>query len=292
VRRADVTEAADPALADLDRRPAIDVVRAVVDGHDAVLTAVHAVEQDIAALVDAAMLRTGRVIYVGAGTAGRVAAMDAVEWRPTFGVPDGAVVAVVAGDGLAADEEAAVEDDPAAGAAAIESLAVVPEDVVVGVSASGSTPYVIGALSVAAAAGALTAAVTAQRGSPLAALVDVAIEAPVGPEVVSGSTRLKAGTAQKLVLNAFSTALMVRRGRTVGTLMAGMRVANDKRRGRAARVCVQATGCSEQAARAALAAAAWELDAALVMLAAGVDAGEARARLRARGGAVREAMES
>jgi N-acetylmuramic acid 6-phosphate etherase len=287
-----LTEAADPALADLDRRPAIDVVRAVVDGHDAVLTAVRAVEHDIAALVDAAAARTGRVIYVGAGTAGRVAAMDAVEWGPTFGVPDGAVVAVVAGDGLTPDEEAAAEDDAPAGTAAMQSLAVAREDVVVGVSASGSTPYVLGALTVAAAAGALTAAVTAQRGSPLGELVDVAIEAPVGPEVVSGSTRLKAGTAQKLVLNAFSTALMVRRGRTVGSLMAGMRVANEKRRGRAARVCVQATGCSEQAARAALAAAGWELDAALVMLAAGVDAGEARARLRARGGAVREAMES
>jgi N-acetylmuramic acid 6-phosphate etherase len=110
--------------------------------------------------------------------------------------------------------------------------------------------------------------------------------------VISGSTRLKAGTAQKIVLNAFSTALMVRRGRTVGPLMAGMRVANEKLRGRAARVCVQATGCSERAARAALQDAAWELDAALVMLAAGVDAAEARARLRARGGAVREAMQS
>jgi N-acetylmuramic acid 6-phosphate etherase len=287
-----LTEAADPALADLDRRPAIDVVRAVVDGHDAALAAVRAVEEEIAALVEAAALRPGRVIYVGAGTAGRVAATDAVEWVPTFGVPDGAVIAIVAGAGLPPDEEAAVEDDPPAGAAAIEALNLSAADVVIGVSASGSTPYVVGALTAAAAAGALTAAVTAQRGSPLAALVDVAIEAPVGPEVVSGSTRLKAGTAQKLVLNAFSTALMVRRGRTVGSLMAGMRVANDKRRGRAARVCVQATGCSEDAARAALVDAGWELDAALVMLAAGVGAAEARARLRARGGAIREAMES
>jgi N-acetylmuramic acid 6-phosphate etherase len=287
-----LTEAADPALADLDRRPAIDVVRAVVDGHDAVLAAVREVADEIAGLVDAAALRTGRVIYVGAGTAGRVAAADAVEWGPTFGVPDDAVVAVVAGDGLPPDEEAAAEDDAPAGAAALEGLGVAPADVVIGVSASGTTAYVVGALTVAAAAGALTAAVTAQRGSPLAALVDVAIEAPVGAEVVSGSTRLKAGTAQKLILNAFSTALMVRRGRTVGSLMAGMRVANDKRRGRAERVCVRATGCSEEAARMALAAAGWELDAALVMLAAGVDANEARARLRARGGAVREAMES
>jgi N-acetylmuramic acid 6-phosphate etherase len=140
------------------------------------------------------------------------------------------------------------------------------------------------------AAGALTAAVTVRRGSPLGALVDLAIEVPVGDEVVSGSTRLKAGTAQKIVLNAFSTALMVRRGRTVGGLMAGMRVSNAKLRGRAVSVCVQAIGCSEPAARNALEEAGWQLDAALVMLATGVDADEARERLRATGGAIEEAM--
>jgi N-acetylmuramic acid 6-phosphate etherase len=296
VRRADMsgTEAADLALGDLDRLPTAHVVRAVVEGHDAVLAAVRAAEGEIAALVDAAAARSGRVIYAGAGTGGRVAAMDASEWGPTFGVADGTVVCLLAGERFApgSPQEAAAEDDTAAGVAAMGSLAVTKADVAIGVSASGSTPYVVGALGVAAAARALTAAVTAQPDSPLGALVDIAIEVPVGPEVVSGSTRLKAGTAQKLVLNAFSTALMVRRGRTVGPLMAGMRVANEKLRGRAARVCVQATGCTEAAARAALAEAGWELDAALVMLAAGVSPDEARERLRERDGAVREAMES
>jgi N-acetylmuramic acid 6-phosphate etherase len=288
------TESADPALADLDLRPAAEVVRAVVEGHDEVMAAVRAAEAEIAALVDAVELRAGRVVYAGAGSGGRVAAMDAAEWGPTFGVPDGRVVALLAG----ADEppgsaaEALAEDDAAAGAADVEALALTAEDVVVGVSASGSTRYVLGAIEVAVASGALTAAVTCQPGSPLSRLVDIAIDVPVGPEVVSGSTRLKAGTAQKIVLNAFSTALMVRRGRTVGALMAGMRVANEKLRGRAARVCVQATGCAEPAARAALEDAGWELDTALVMLAAGVDADDARARLRVRDGAVREAMES
>jgi N-acetylmuramic acid 6-phosphate etherase len=193
-----------------------DVVRAVVDGHDVVLAAVAAVQDDIARLVDAAAARAGRVVYVGAGTGGRLAAMDACEWGPTFGVLHGAVVAVLAGAGLArgsfADE--ASEDDVAAGAAAMADLGVVAEDVVIGVSASGSTPFVVGALQAAAEVDALTAAVVGRRGSPLAALVAIPIEVPVGPEVVAGSTRLKAGTAQKLVLNAFSTALMVRRGRT------------------------------------------------------------------------------
>jgi N-acetylmuramic acid 6-phosphate etherase len=269
-----------------------DVVRAVVEGHDVVLAAVAAVQDDIARLADAAAARAGRVVYVGAGTGGRLAAMDACEWGPTFGVPDGAVVAVLAGAGLApgsfADE--ASEDDAAAGAAAMADLGIVREDVVVGVSASGSTPFVVGALQAAVAANALTAAIVGRRGSPLAALVAIPIEVPVGPEVVVGSTRLKAGTAQKLVLNAFSTALMVRRGRTVGGLMGGMRVANAKLRDRATDVCVRATGCAEDAARAALADAGWELDTALVMIAAGLDPEQARQRLLATGGAIEEAM--
>jgi N-acetylmuramic acid 6-phosphate etherase len=269
-----------------------DVVRAVVEGHDAVLAAVAAVQDEIAELVEAAAPRPGRVVYVGAGTGGRIAAMDACEWGPTFGVPDGAVVAVLAGDGLApgsfADE--ASEDDTAAGATAMAGLGVGGDDVVIGISASGSTPFVVGALQAAAAAGALTAAVAGQRGSPLAELVAVAIEVPVGPEVVAGSTRLKAGTAQKLVLNAFSTALMVRRGRTVGRLMGGMRVANAKLRDRAVQVCVEATGCSEETARTALTDAGWQLDAALVMIAASVGPREAGERLRATGGAIEEAM--
>jgi N-acetylmuramic acid 6-phosphate etherase len=162
--------------------------------------------------------------------------------------------------------------------------------VVIGVSASGSTPFVVGALEVARPA--FTAAVTCRAGSPMAALADIAIEVPVGDEVVSGSTRLKAGTAQKLVLNAFSTALMVRRGRTIGPLMAGMRVSNTKLRGRAVSVCVQALGCSEEAARDVLERAGWELDAAVVMLATGSDLENARERLRASGGAIEAAMKS
>jgi N-acetylmuramic acid 6-phosphate etherase len=269
-----------------------DVVRAVVEGHDVVLAAVAAVQEEIAQLVEEAAARSGRVVYVGAGTGGRVAAMDACEWGPTFGVPDSAVVAVLAGAGLVpgsfADE--ASEDDAAAGEAAMAELGIEGADVVIGVSASGSTPFVVGALQAAVAAGALTAAVVGRRGSPLADLAGIAIEVPVGHEVVTGSTRLKAGTAQKLVLNAFSTALMVRRGRTVGGLMGGMRVANQKLRGRAMRVCVEATGCSEETARAALTEAGWQLDAALVMIAAGVGPDAARERLRTTGGAIEEAM--
>jgi N-acetylmuramic acid 6-phosphate etherase len=274
-------------------RSADELIGAVVEGHEQVLAAVRAAKPRIAELVEAAVDRT-RVIYVGAGTGGRLAAMDACEWGPTYGVADEAVVTLLAGEGLVPGsfEDEASEDDAAGGAAAVRALSPSADDVVVGVSASGSTPFVVGALEAAVQAGALTAAVIAREGSPLAALVDIAIEVPVGDEVVAGSTRLKAGTAQKIVLNAFSTALMVRRGRTVGSLMAGMRVSNTKLRGRAVSVCVHATGCDEATAREALERAGWQLDAAVVMLATGGDLEEARERLHASAGAIEEAMVS
>jgi N-acetylmuramic acid 6-phosphate etherase len=270
-------------------RSADELVHAVVEGHDEVMAAVRAAEPRIAELVEAAVDRA-RVIYVGAGTGGRLAAMDACEWGPTYGVPDEAVVTLLAGEGLepGSYEDEASEDDADGGAAAMRALAPSADDVVVGVSASGSTPFVVGALEAAGAA--LTAAVTCRAGSPLAALADIAIEVPVGDEVVSGSTRLKAGTAQKIVLGAFSTALMVRRGRTVGHLMAGMRVSNTKLRGRAVSVCVGAIGCDEATARDALERAGWQLDAAVVMLATGSGLDEARERLAAAGGAIPQAM--
>jgi N-acetylmuramic acid 6-phosphate etherase len=162
----------------------------------------------------------------------------------------------------------------------------------VAVSASGRTPYALGALREAVAAGALTGAVVSTAGSELAAVADHAVEVPVGAEVISGSTRLKAGTAQKLVLNAFSTAVMVRRGRTLGDLMTSMRAANDKLRDRAARVCMAAAGCDEDAARSALSAAGDDVSLAVVMLARGVDVRQGRVLLERAGGALRRALDT
>ena len=275
--------------ADLDRRETVDVVHAVVRGHDLVLSAVDTAAPAIAALADATAERMdagGRVIYVGAGSGGRLALVDAAEWGPTFS-EDG-VIALVAGAELppGSVEEAAAEDDADAGAAELRALRPTPGDVVIGVTASGTTPYVLGALAAAEAAGALTAVIT----SALAPRTHFLIEVPVGPEVITGSTRLKAGTAQKLVLNAFSTAVMVRRGRTVGNLMASLRVANDKLRERAVRVCVAATGRPEPEAREALAAADDDVSVAILMLAGGLDAPAARARLEAHGGAIGRAI--
>jgi N-acetylmuramic acid 6-phosphate etherase len=280
------TEGRAAELADLDRRPSVEIVRAVVRGHADVLEAVAAAEPAIAALADAVAARGGRVIYVGAGSGGRIAALDASEWGPTFG--DERAVALIAGaeHPPGSRAEAAAEDDAAAGAAAMLALRPTAEDVAIGVTASGRTPYVLSAL--AAARPALVAAITC---APFAAPADHRIETPVGAEVISGSTRLKAGTAQKLVLNAFSTAVMVRRGRTYGNLMAGMRVANDKLRARAVRVCVLATGCGEEAAAQALRAAGDDVGQAIVMLVTGADAHAARQRLDATDGAIRAACE-
>jgi N-acetylmuramic acid 6-phosphate etherase len=284
-----ITEGHDAGLADLDLRATRDVVRALNEANAVVLDALRDAEPDLAALVDAAAQRRGRVIYAGAGSAGQMAVADAAEWGPTFSVADEAVVALVAGAGLAHGPlREAAEDDADAGAAELRALAPTPDDVVVAVSASGTTPHVLGALRAAGEAGALTAAIVCALGSPLAVLADHAVVLPVGAEVIAGSTRLKAGTAQKLALNAFSTALMVRRGRTYGNLMSSMRVANAKLRERAVRICCLGAGCEDAVARAALVAAGDELEVALVMLLAGVDPDEARARLAA-GSSVREA---
>jgi N-acetylmuramic acid 6-phosphate etherase len=279
-----LTEGHDAALADLDLRPTAEVVRALNEANAVVLEALRDAEDDLVALVDAAAALPGRVIYVGAGSAGAMAAADAAEWGPTFSVPDGAIVALVAGADLAPGPlREGAEDDGEAGAAELRALGPSARDVVVAVSASGSTPYATGALMVAREAGALTAAIVCAPGSPLEQLADHAVVLAVGPEVIAGSTRLKAGTAQKLALNAFSTALMIRRGRTYGNLMSGMRVANAKLRERAVRICCLAAGCDEDAARAALGACDDDLEVALVVLLAGVEPSDAHARLLAAG---------
>jgi N-acetylmuramic acid 6-phosphate etherase len=286
------TEGRADAAADLDRRATSEIVHAVVHGHHDVVAAVEAAEPAIAAVVDAAARRLeagGRVIYAGAGSAGWNAFVDAMEWEPTFSIP---AIALVAGAGHPAGsfEEAAAEDDADAGAAAVRALSPAANDVLVAVSASGRTPYALGALDAAAAAGALTAAVVSAHGTELARRADHAIEVPTGAEVISGSTRLKAGSAQKLVLNAFSTAVMVRLGRTLGDLMTSMRVANSKLRDRATRITMAATGATEEEARNALDTAGDDIALSIVMLARGADPASAKDLLDAAGGNLRAAL--
>jgi N-acetylmuramic acid 6-phosphate etherase len=279
------TEAARADLADLDLRSTRDLVRLLNEEDTTVPAAVAEAGDSLAAAIDAIverMRRGGRLIYAGAGTSGALAALDAAECSTTFGSPPGEVLAVVA-------QQDADEDDRAAATNALRGLALQPEDCVVAVSASGSTPFALAALEAARETGVLGIAVASARDSRAAALAEHEVAAVVGPEVIAGSTRLKAGTAQKLVLNTISTVTMIRLGRTYGGLMVGVLPANEKLRERARRNVVLASGASEERVDEALQAAAGDARVALVSLLAGVDAESARSRLEASEGSVRKA---
>ena len=256
---------------------------------------VGAIATELAAAIDAVAERLrggGRLVYVGAGSSGLIVALDAGECEATFSTEPGQVVALVAGAGLvSAEAREAAEDDAESGRRAIEELGVSERDAVVGVSASGRTPYVVAAAEAAAAVGALTLAIVAVRDSQLAGLVEHELAAVVGPEFVAGSTRLKAGTAQKLVLNTISTVTMIRLGKTYGDLMVDVRTSNEKLAARAKRVVRAATGVSADEAEAALGEADGSAKVAIVALLAGIDAGDARERLERADGVIRSALE-
>lgn len=288
------TEAVRPDLEDLDERDAAGIVDLLVGaeaGVPALLDAARPSLTTLAIQAERAVGGGGRLVYVGAGTPGRLAALDAAECPPTFGIDPGQVVAVLAG-GLDAQGRAleGVEDDSEAGARDMVAIGVGPADLVVGITASGRTPYVLAALATAGAAGAQTAAIVNNADSQVKDLVPLTVELPTGPEVIAGSTRLTAGTAQKIALNVVSTTAMVRLGKTYGARMVDVEASNDKLRRRAVRIVVEVAGVDDEAARDALAAADWHTTAALVALLAGIDAASARARLDAAGGRVRQAL--
>jgi N-acetylmuramic acid 6-phosphate etherase len=257
--------------------------------------AVGSVAGKLSTAIDAIVERLrggGRLIYVGAGSSGAIAALDADECEATFSTEPGQVVALVAGAGLTGAAREAAEDDVTAGAGAVEELGVSDRDAVVGVSASGRTPYVLAALERARAAGAVTVAVVSAHGSELSPVVDHELAVVVGPEVIAGSTRLKAGTAQKLVLNTISTVAMIRLGKTYGDLMVDVRASNAKLAARARRIVRVATGVSEDEADTALAAADGSAKVAVVALLEEITADEARARLERAGGDIGSALEA
>ena len=252
-----------------------------------VADAVGAAGDALASAIDAIVERLGRggrLVYVGAGTSGAIGALDAAEIGPTFGASPGDVLAIDAGDG------AEVEDDAPRGAELVRAADVGAVDAVVGISASGATPFTLGALAEARGRGALTVAVVCAPDGQLAEEADHAVVADVGPEIVSGSTRLKAGTAQKMIVNAISTVTMVRLGRTYDGLMVGVAPQNAKLRERARRNVVLASGAADETVDAALAAAGGDARVALVALLAGIDADAARARLDGASGSVSAAL--
>ena len=289
------TEGRDPAGADLDLRSTGELVRLMGAADATVPPAVAAAHDALAAAIDDVADRLadgGRLVYVGAGTSGRLALVDAVECQSTFGLDPGRVVALVAGGATStttAQEHA--EDDAEAGAADLKALSLSGQDAVVGVSASGRTPYVLGALEEAREAGALTVAVVCVQGSPIGALADREVAVVVGAEVLAGSTRLKAGTAQKLVLNTISTVSMIRLGKTFGNLMVDVVATNEKLRARVRRIVELATGAPPPEVAVALEASGGDAKVAIVVLLADVDAATARERLAGAAGIVRKALE-
>ncbi len=274
----------------------LEIVRLMNEEDAAVASAVAQELPHIARAVEAIAARLregGRLIYVGAGTSGRLGALDAAECPPTFNIAPESVVACVAGGPSALVRSAEdQEDDAGAGEAAVAELGVSARDVVVGIAASGRTPYVLGAVSYARSAGALIVGLVCNTDTPLGGVADIIIAPLVGPEVIAGSTRLKAGTAQKMVLNMLSTGAMILLGKTYGNLMVDLRATNAKLQGRAVEIVRRATGLTSDEAAKVLAAANGEAKTAILMALARVSASEARERLAAHQGNLRATLDA
>ncbi|WP_406507461.1 N-acetylmuramic acid 6-phosphate etherase [Streptomyces sp. NBC_00212] len=276
------TEAFRPDLAEIDRLPTAEIAR-IMNSEDATVPAAVAERlPDIAAAIDATAARMsqgGRLIYAGAGTAGRLGVLDASECPPTFNTDPCEVVGLIAG-GPSAMVKAVegAEDSKQLAAEDLDALHLTHLDTVVGISASGRTPYAIGAVEHARRTGALTIGLSCNAGSALAAAAEHGIEVVVGPELLTGSTRLKSGTAQKLVLNMISTITMIRLGKTYGNLMVDVRASNEKLRARSRRIVALATGADDAEIEAALAATDGEVKNAILVILGGVE-GPAAARL-------------
>jgi N-acetylmuramic acid 6-phosphate etherase len=287
-----LTEQRNPRTADIDIASTGEVVDLMNAEDRGVAEAVHEARDAITRAIDlavAAFATGGRLIYIGAGTSGRLGVLDASECPPTFGSPPEQVIGIIAGgpEALMLPQEGA-EDDVEAGAMALDDLGVTTRDVVVGITASGGTPYVRGALSRARELGATTALVTCtEPPDAVEALSDETIVVRVGPEALTGSTRLKAGTATKMVLNTITTGAMILSGRAYGNLMVDLMATSEKLRDRGERIVMEAGGVDRGTARRAIEAAGGSVKVAVVAARAGIDADEARRRLEAAGGSVR-----
>ncbi len=290
-----LTEAADPRYAGIDIMSVAELAAVMNDADATVPGAVRAAFPQIVPALEAAVARVragGRLIYVGAGTPGRLGILDASEVPPTFGLPPGRVVGLIAGGPTAiVSATEGAEDDRDAGAAVIDEHRVGAADAVIALASSGRTPFVLGAGERARERGAVTIGLSCNAHSPLSAVVEFPIEVLVGAEVVSGSTRLKAGTAQKLVLNMFSTIAMVQSGKTFGNLMVDVRASNAKLHDRAIRIISSLTGADDSLAERALADAGNEVKVAVAALRLGVGSEEAARRLVRADGRLRLVLE-
>ena len=290
------TEQVRPELADLDRLNVSDLIDVMCTDvrrvPDALLVAEPQIVKAVSSIVSR-LERGGRLIYVGAGTAGRLGMLDAAEAGPTFNVREGQVVGVLAGGsnafGIPVEN---AEDDYEGGTLAMRDLHITELDCVVGISASGRTPYVLGALTEATTTGSLTVGISCNADTPLSQHAECPIEVVVGPELIAGSTRLNSGTAQKFVLNIISTATMVRLGKTYGNLMVDVRPTNEKLRDRSVHIVAHIAETSNELARLALEASQWRVKVACAMIIGDVDADEAARRLALHEGRLRPTLES
>ncbi|TPQ16460.1 N-acetylmuramic acid 6-phosphate etherase [Streptomyces sporangiiformans] len=290
------TEAFRPELSEIDRLPTLEIAK-IMNGEDATVPVAVAERLPlIAAAIDATaerMARGGRLIYAGAGTAGRLGILDASECPPTFNTDPSEVVGLIAGGPSATvNSIEGAEDSKELAAEDLDALGITADDTVVGVSASGRTPYAIGAVQHARSRGALTIGLSCNADSALAAAADHGIEIVVGPELLTGSTRLKAGTAQKLVLNMISTITMIRLGKTYGNLMVDVRASNEKLRARSRRIVALATGASDDEIERALAATDGEVKNAILTIIGAVDGPTAAHLLEESKGHLRAALEA
>ena len=288
------TEQINPASLAVDKSPVRDIIDLVVNEDKKVVAAVHKEKEKIAhgvEIITQALRKGGRVIFVGAGTSGRLGVVEAAEMPPTFGTPPRVVQAIMAG-GQAAVFQAkeGVEDNYEEGGRSMARLRLSSRDVVVGVSASGITPFVRGALTRGRKAGAKIIFVTCWPGSELGTFVDLLIAPAVGPEVIAGSTRLKAGTATKMVLNMLTTVAMIKWGKTYGNLMVDVQTGSEKLRDRAQRIVAMVTGITAEEAAELLRDAKWNVKAAIVMKKAGLSYSQALRRLRRADDSIREAL--
>lgn len=289
-----ITEQPNPRTEGIDQLPTLEIVTRMNDEDARVALAVREALPAIAQAVDAISERLaggGRLFYVGAGTSGRLGVLDAAECVPTFSIEPELVQGVIAGG-----EQALVhaiegaEDDRSAGRADLLARSLWERDVVVGIAASGRTPYVLGALELADEIGALTVGIACNVPSPVLDAAKIAIGVPVGPEVIAGSTRLKAGTAQKMVLNMLSTATMIKLGKVYGNLMVDVKVTNAKLQERARRLVAQIAAVDDETAQRLLNDAENEVKTAVVMSRRTVDAEQARELLRKAGGRLRDVI--
>ncbi|MBN3493318.1 MULTISPECIES: N-acetylmuramic acid 6-phosphate etherase [Vibrio] len=290
-----VSEGRNPETMDIDLLPSLEIVKRINQQDKLVPLAVEKVLPEIAQAVDKitqAFKLGGRLVYMGAGTSGRLGVLDASECPPTFGVSDQMVIGLIAGgpDAILKAKEGA-EDSPELGVADLKSIEFSDKDVVVGIAASGRTPYVIGALEYANDLGATTVALSCNPDSIIAEVAQIAISPVVGPEALTGSTRLKSGTAQKLVLNMLTTASMIRLGKSYQNLMVDVKATNKKLVARAARIVMQATECDKQQAVNTLERTDYDVKLAILMLLTGMDVDSARSQLNHQEGFLRRAVE-